>query len=340
VTEKRLTFGVAVCTYRRAGELSRCLAGIAAQRRAPDDIVIVVQTRDRESQEFLAGNFLQQNFPAGPKPRIVSVDQPGTVVARNAALDACRTDVLAMLDDDAVPHPDWLERIAQDFANDPRLGGLGGRDRCFQGHAFDERKAEVVGKLQWWGRRIGNHHLGHGPLRPVDVLKGANMSFRAEAFRTVRFDPRLRGSGAVSYEDIAFSLAVRRAGWGIAYDPAVLVDHYEGVRTEPRYYSYTIPVSDAEAFRNFAFNGVVALWGEMSWPRRGAFLLWSILVGTRVCPGLVQAVRFTRAMGVASWRRFFIAQQGILEGCWSMLRASPPRSIAPSHRAAGPQTEG
>jgi hypothetical protein len=47
--------------------------------------------------------------------------------------------------------------------------------------------------------------------------------------------------------------------------------------------------------------------------RKIAFISWTILVGTGVCPGLVQALRFTPRLGGASWRRFYLAQQGKFE---------------------------
>jgi GT2 family glycosyltransferase len=317
---QRLSVAVGVCTYQRVDELARCLSGIQAQTRRPDELIVTVRDEDEATRRFLAEYAGQAEGRGALRPTICVVEKPGLIMARIAAVKACRSDVLAMLDDDAVPHATWLERIEQRFLGDPRLGGLGGRDRCWNGKGFDERRAETVGRLQYWGRRIGNHHLGYGTLREVDVLKGANMSFRTKVFETANFDQRLRGTGSVPYEDIAVSLAVRRGGWRIAYDPEVVVDHYEGARTEPRYYSQTMAVKEASGFRNFAFNGVVALWDEMSWLRRAVFLAWSALVGTRVCPGLVQAIRLTPKLGRASWSRFVIAQQGIAQACWFLAR--------------------
>ena len=300
------TVSVMLCTYRRPADLARCLEALSHQTRLPDEVVVVLRDIDAETRTYLAGPL-----PENLNIRVAEVHQPGLVASRNTGLDACTSDILALIDDDAVPYPWWCERLLQHFQANPRLGGLGGRDRCFNGKTFDDRENSLVGRMQWIGRRIGNHHIGAGGLREVDLLKGANMSYRAAAAKALRFDTRLRGSGAQPYEDIAFSLAIRRAGWQLMYDPDVLVDHYEGAREEIRYYASTIPVADAEGFRNFAYNGVVAIWEEFSPIRRAAFLAWSALIGTRVCPGLVQAVRFTPSMGVASWRRFWLAQEGL-----------------------------
>ena len=301
------TIGVLIASYHRAPELARCLRGLAEQTRAPDDVIVVLREDDEETRQAVL------RFPANVlKLRMVTVSQPGLIHARIAGCQACRTDVLAMTDDDAVPYPDWLERILRHFQADPSVGGVGGRDRCHDGEAFDDRKAEPVGKLQWFGRVIGNHHLGYGAAREVDTLKGANMSYRAKVFSRVKFDGRLRGSGSQPSEDLSFSTAVRHAGWKLIYDPAVLVDHYLGRRDEVRHYGGVMALKDEEGFRNFAFNEVMALWDKLPPARRLAFFLWSILVGTGVCPGLVQAIRFTPRLGRMSWHRFFVAQQGKL----------------------------
>ena len=64
---------------------------------------------------------------------LVVVEVTGVVAARNAGLDAVRSDVIGFFDDDTIPHPDWSERALAHFVADPRLGGLGGKDRIHDG---------------------------------------------------------------------------------------------------------------------------------------------------------------------------------------------------------------
>jgi hypothetical protein len=310
---------------------------LAAQHRPPDEVVVVVRDTDRATLDWLARE------PDHLKLRVVGVTRPGTVAALNAGIEACRTDIVAITDDDTAPWPDWLARILAHFEADPRLGGLGGRDRCHDGTKFDDRQRAPVGRLQWFGRIIGNHHLGFGAARPVNLLKGANMSYRRRAIAGIRFDTRLRGTGAQPYEDIAFSLAVARGGWRLAYDPGIVVNHFAVPRDEPRHYVSVSSLTDVEGFRTHAFNGVVALWNELSLPRHAAFLAWSLVVGTSTCPGLAQAVRYTPRLGAGSWQRFWIAQQGKAAAYWNLLcsrrgaattAAIPRNDIAlPSERA-------
>jgi GT2 family glycosyltransferase len=307
------SIGVLIASYRRPVPLVTCLESLAQQIHPPHEVIVVLRNDDSEARQAISN--LTTPFPL----KIVFTNVPGTVAARNAGLDACTSDVLAILDDDTKPHPEWLKRVLARFQEDPTLGGLGGRDRCFDGRAFDDRQASVVGRIQWYGRMIGNHHLGFGEIREVDFLKGANMSFRSEAFANLRFDPRLKGTGAQPREDTAFSIAVKASGWKLAYDPAAAVDHYAAQREEARHYVDVQALTDERSFREFAYNDILSIWLAFKGVRKIAFITWTILVGTRVCPGFVQALRFTPRLGGASWRRFYLAQQGKFEAFRDLL---------------------
>ena len=314
------TIGVLTCTYRRPDSLLRELAALARQQRGPDAVTLVVRHDDQATLDAIASGV-----PSGLPVQVVMVNRSGTVHALNAGLLACRTDVLAITDDDTEPRPDWLARILAHFANDPTVGAVGGRDWIHEGGRIDDRSETTTGRFQWFGRLIGNHHLGVGPAREVDFLKGANMSYRSEAIADIRFDTRLRGAGAQPFEDIAFSTDVRMAGWRVIYDPAVAVDHHPGQRDQPRAYAGALESNDQQLF-DFSFNEVVALWRAMHWPRRLCFVIWSLLIGTRVSPGLVQAIRFTPQLRHRAWERFAAVQRGKAVAIWHMLRTA--RSVA------------
>ncbi len=298
------TIGVLVCSYRRPDNLSKCLGGLERQTRPPDEVIVVVRADDTQTLEYVRGRS------PDPLPlTVLTVDEPGLVAARNVGARAFRSDVLSITDDDAVPHPDWLARIFDHFRADASVGGVGGRDQCFADGMPIPATTEWVGKLLWNGKHVGNHHLGRGPARPVDLIKGCNMSYRREALKAVHFDERLHGRGSQACEDLAVSRAVANNGWKLVYDPAVLVDHYEGKRTEPRHYA-SLMISDPEGFEDSVYNQLVAIWSSLTPERRLYSLAYFFFVGTRAAPGLLQALRFTPSLGAASWVRFWIAQRG------------------------------
>nr|WP_081490621.1 glycosyltransferase family 2 protein [Terriglobus roseus] len=295
-----------LCTYRRPIDVERCIRALALQTRLPDELLVVVRDEDVATQTFVA-RMQPPPFPV----RIIMVHTAGLVAARNAGLDAVRSDIIAMIDDDTAPLPEWLDRICTHFETDSTVGAVGGRDRPAGPHAGAEVRQPTVGILQIHGRYIGNHHCGIGPPRPVDLLKGANMSYRAAAVASLRFDKRLLGRGAQPCEDLAFSLAVRGAGWKLIYDPEVVLDHYEGDREELRHYAGMMPIKDGDAFGEMTYNWVVAIWDHISVPRHVLHIIWQVLVGTRARFGLLQALRFLPALKGASWQRFWYTQKAL-----------------------------
>ena len=308
------TIGVLICSYRRPDSLLRGLTALNKQQRRPDAITVVARYDDHATL-----NAIASDAPDELSIQVITVRQPGTVHALNAGLQACRTDVLAITDDDTEPRPDWLARILAHFAADPTVGGVGGRDWVQEGGKVQDGSETEVGRLQWFGRAIGNHHLGVGPAREVHFLKGANMSYRTRAIANLHFDTRLRGAGAQPSEDMAFSIDVRRAGWRLIYDPLVALDHYPGHREQPRAYAGALD-ADYQGLSDLGFNEVVARWRTMPPKNRLVFLVWSALIGTRVTPGLLQAVRFTPKLGGRAWGRYAAVQRGKAAAVRQLLR--------------------
>ena len=216
---------VVVPTYRRPKDLKRCLEALKKQIRPADEVLVVVRDIDAETWSFF------QSFDYGSLPlRTIKVFVPGQVAALNTGLEEATGEIISITDDDGVPRPEWLFRIHKYFLSDGNIGGVGGKDWMYVGNELIDGKQKVVGKVQWFGRTTGNHHLGFGEPREVEILKGANMSYRKTAVENLRFDTRLLGSGAEVHNDLAFSLSVKKAGWNLIYDPAIEIDHYHGKR--------------------------------------------------------------------------------------------------------------
>jgi glycosyltransferase involved in cell wall biosynthesis len=276
-----MRISVLIPTFRRPEQLRRCLDGLAAQTARPDEVLLVVRDSDAETQAFLASY-------AGSLPvRTVPVHEAGLVAALNAGLESAGGDIVAFTDDDAVPRPDWLALILAHYEADSRLGGLGGRDWMYNDGQLVSGSAKRVGRLSWFGRPAGNHHLGVGPPRPVHILKGVNMSFRREALDGVRFDRRLKGSGTEMHNEWPVCMAVQRRGWKLVYDPLVVVDHYLAPRptSEDRLHRSAAGVYEA------VYNETLLLLEFLPPVRRVAFVVWAWLVGTRLTPGLLQIAR-------------------------------------------------
>jgi GT2 family glycosyltransferase len=279
---------VVVPTYRRPEALRRCLDALAHQDAAPDEIIVVARREDEASRQC-AGER------SGDPIRLVLIDvpagRPGFVAALNAGIDASCGEIVCLTDDDAEPHLDWISRILATFADDSSIGAVGGRDWVYHGSRLEDGAESIVGTVSWWGRVIGGHHLGVGPLRDVAILKGVNLSVRGDLIRQIGFDKRLHGSATEHHPELGLCLTLLRMGFRIVYDPAIAVDH----RPQPR-------AGEARKFgprqvRDAAHNETLALLEHLSPIGRAAHLLWTTVIGTRGAPGLAQTARLLLSTG-------------------------------------------
>lgn len=95
--------------------LERCLASLAAGRRAPDEVIVV----DNGSQA------LPEALCAAHGARLLVEAEPGPGPARNRGVAAASGDILAFIDADCMADPGWLAAAEAAMA-DPSATILGG----------------------------------------------------------------------------------------------------------------------------------------------------------------------------------------------------------------------
>jgi hypothetical protein len=231
--------------------------------------------------------------------RAVSVEAPGVVAALRAGVAATTGDAVAFTDDDAEPEPEWLARIAHHLAL-PGVGGVGGRDHI-AGQTLPARS--VVGRRFAFGRTVGDHHLGVGPARPVDILKGVNMAFRVDALALPRGGV-LEGTGAECHSEILVSRWAARQGWTLVYDPDVAVAHRVRTAVDPSVAVDNEQRRRAEEVGSCAANWVVATTAldPGRWPVQVAY---GIGFGSRAAPGCGRAL-----LGLVRGEREVVARFG------------------------------
>jgi hypothetical protein len=210
-----------------------------------------------------------------------------------------------------------LRRIEAHFLADDVLGGVGGRDYIFTNNKLWEGEAQQVGRLLWFGKIIGNHHLGVGESREVDVLKGVNMSFRRTAILDSRFDSRMLGSGAQVHFEVEFCLRLKKAGWKLIYDPQVAVNHYFA----QRYDEDQRGKFNELAFFNEVHNETLALMEYFSSIERFVFFIWAIGIGHCRALGFLQLLRFLPIEGALAFHKLLISIKGRWMG-WLTWRNS------------------
>lgn len=311
---------VVVPSYKRPDQLLRCLEGLERQDRPPDEVIVVCRATDEATLEAVAP------WLAGPSRgarQVVKVVEPGVVAAMRTGTEAARGDVVAYTDDDAIPRPGWIARLCGHYA-DPEVGGVGGRD-VLRGEEWVPPGA-TVGRLTWFGKLLGNHHTGSGPLREVDVLKGVNMSFRRHL---IAFPADLQGGGAQVHFEVHVCLRIRRLGLKLLYDPDLRVDHFPAQRFDLDQRNTFVP----RAVQDEAFNlqtGILR-WAPPS--VRLTRLVYASLIGDRGAPGVARLLAGWIRREEVVVRAFLPAQRGTWAGTLHALTSAQPLPAAVPDRA-------
>lgn len=112
-----LTFSIIVNTLDRAQPLQTLLRALEHQSYPLFEVIVVVgPTRD---------DTLQMLSRYGDRVRVLRCPTANLSRSRNIGLLAARGDIVAFLDDDAIPSQRWLEQLAHLF-RDPALDATGG----------------------------------------------------------------------------------------------------------------------------------------------------------------------------------------------------------------------
>lgn len=214
------TVDVVVCTYtlERIDLLRRCVLAVGEQLRATDRLHVVVDADDA---------VVQACRQALPRVDVVPNERTtGLSGARNTGVLAGDGDVVAFIDDDAVPREGWLDALRRRF-DDPDVAIVGGR--------VEADWAGIGGAPPWFppefGWVVGCDYLGMpGDGQSIRNPIGANMAIRRSVFAAAGlFDEEFGrlGSGYAGCEETELSLRAAAAvpGSRIVRDESATVDH-------------------------------------------------------------------------------------------------------------------
>lgn len=115
--QKRPFFSVVVPSYERHADLSRLLGRLVGQTEIDFEVIVVDQSALRFAGADTAWGF-----------ELTYIHSPvrGAIHARNLGACVAKGDIIAFIDDDCVPDPDWLLN-ARAYFSDPDIVGVEGR---------------------------------------------------------------------------------------------------------------------------------------------------------------------------------------------------------------------
>ncbi len=210
-----LSVSVVVNTLGRAALLGDTLRGLSALRW-PDFEIVVVNGPSQDTTESVLEEW------AGAL-KIGRCAEANLAMSRNVGLSLSGGDIVAFIDDDAIPHPAWLEHLTIPYA-DPRVGGAGGHTIGRLGSRYQARTTlcDRFGDPYFVSDELDLSSLCQPGSWVYPSLLGTNASFRREALRGVGgFDETF----SYYLEETDLCLRLIDAGWHIASVPDALVWH-------------------------------------------------------------------------------------------------------------------
>jgi GT2 family glycosyltransferase len=249
------SISVLVCTYNGKRTIRDCMEGLK-KVDYPNFEVVVVNDGSTDGTELIAKEY---GF------RVISIPNGGLSNARNVGMRAAKGEIVAYIDDDAVPDPQWLTYLAATFLSTDHVG-VGGPNIP---PADDGPIAECV---------------ANAPGGPIHVLltdqqaehiPGCNMAFRKAALEAIGgFDAQFRIAG----DDVDLCWRLQKQGWTLGFNPAAMVWHHRrnSVKT---YWKQQLNYGKAEGYLERKWPEKYNAAGHIPWAGRLYFKGFEQLFG-------------------------------------------------------------
>lgn len=209
---------VAVCTRNRTEDLKLCLEALFNLPDRGQEILVVDNAPSTDDTQKLVERY--------PRVRYIRENRKGLNRARNRALAEASNEIVAFTDDDAVPEPQWLDRLIINF-EDPLVMCVTGMTLPLELETEAQEKFEAYSPF---GKGFYKKHYSFSysdPLATGQIGAGANMAVRKNVTIDCGwFDEALdAGTPTQSGGDHEFFARVLLAGYHIIYDPEAISWH-------------------------------------------------------------------------------------------------------------------
>ncbi len=257
---------VVIVNWNGGRFLLRVLEALQGQSRRPARVVVVDNGSTDGSAEMVARAF--------PAVRLrLSGENLGFAAANNLALrEEVETPWAALLNPDAVPEPDWIERLWQGVCAHPGCSAYGCRMRRYDDPRYLDGTGDCYHPCGWGWRRDYGVVEDEAHLQPGEIFTpcaAAALYRREDVLAVGGFDEDF----FCYFEDVDLGFRLRLAGKRCFYLPDAIVRHVGSATTGRR--------SDFAVYhgcRNLIWCWWKNMPGAVLWRHLPAHLLFNLLL--------------------------------------------------------------
>lgn len=223
---KKPLLSIVVTSYstERLKDISELLDSIQAQTYRDSEIILVIE-KSTELYTWLKTHVEDTGYL---NTRVLFNNlAPGISASRNMGIKEAKGDIIAFIDDDALPFPNWADEMVKIYTDDSIIGATGPALPLWENGTsaswFPEEFYWVFGCSAW--RSLAE-------VKEVRNVLGTNMSFRMEAFEHGGLFPEWLGAKRgtegqkTTAEETELSIRVtNRTGKRIVFIPSIRVNH-------------------------------------------------------------------------------------------------------------------
>ncbi|MFA0349128.1 glycosyltransferase [Vibrio sp. 10N.222.55.C6] len=248
------TVSIVICTYNRADYLERALSYLCDQYNANFEVIVVNGPSTDNTEDVI--------LKWKDKIKVANNSEANLSISRNMGIELASGDIIAFIDDDALPFYDWVDQLLIGFNSRHQLAaGLGG-------------PTYYSGTLDFQAVDIAVDKYGDGIVNPDISIKssssykrsllGTNSAFRADYLKSIGgFDEEY--DYFLDETDVCFRL--EDAGFRNCHHDSLYLRHefaQSGNRTNKYKYNYYSIVKNTVYFAlNFAGNNKEDILSEV-----------------------------------------------------------------------------
>jgi len=287
-------------TYKRSDLIGYVLEGLERQTYSNFEVLIILKPSGDKTEDVV------KTHEKTLRIKLIRQEKGYVVDALNLGLEHAKGDIIAFLDDDAVPFPDWLENHVETYAQS-KVGGVAGNvipttlaEKLTTKDDVSEIIPNIRPFLETMGQKIWSqplqglenhlvyiskagivdlnsrmsHRARHQTVKSM-LGMGANMSVLSEAIGGFRFsDSWILG---LTWEQF-LGWHIWKKGYNLFFNPHARVNHLAHGQTLSRNIIHTRKEFLRSVEKNFLYYRLYELEPSLSKMHRISLLIFSVLI--------------------------------------------------------------